>query len=954
MGRKLRHLLMFLLIILKEPNMPDAGRTCTPSSVRSCAPPRCYSSYLGLTSIPLNLPSSITDLYLNHNNIAMIREGAFVNLPQLQKLSLHKNQITMIQEGAFVNLPQLQKLSLSYNQITLIQEGTFVNLAQLQELKLSHNKITMLQNGAFVNLPQLKTLFLSYNNIAMIREGVFVNVPQLQYLNLFSNQITKIQPDAFANLPGLRVLSLSHNKITKIKEDAFANLSGLRVLWLGKNKITTINPGIFANLPWLEKLHLWGNQITLIQEGTFVNLAQLQELDLSNNKITLIPPGAFAKFTLLQVLLLTSNKITLIQKGTFVNLTRLRKLSLYYNQITMIQPGAFANLPGLLELNLSRNKITKIKEDAFANLSGLRELWLVNNKITTIKPGIFAKIPQLQKLYLTNNKMSAIAPLAFSLLPCNLDIHLDRNPWQCDCKMVPFRLDSTEFPSFKDQIFCTEPANLRGQKLTDVSPEDLVCAETTTSVLPVDVQVTLKFNNSYKGTTADSTVKNKKDKTRPTIASTLQSNSFHADTQITSNDYYNSTTADLKAGIALIGTVILTIWCKRRTKNPPPGSSSGPNSNIALRRLNMTGTVVINGHYYQTGQDQSQTITQSHANTTAVVVASGLDHQYEDIGRHTNLRQGQSQTITDSNTNTVATVMTSAHDHQYEDVDNHHNQADQGQSLVNTKPLKVENLSHHDHDQTGHCQSQAANESLESRNLSYGTGPTASQQNVLYKVVGQFEATNKSISNSTANVVTSGHDHQYEDITQHDKIEQGQSLVKTKSLKVGNLSHDEVLAALDPNPMYADVGALPNGQTSTAMISGQGQTGQGQSQAIAEHYTNTTAAVVTSGHDHQYIHVDNDHDQTGQGQSQAIAESLESRNLSYGTGPTASQQNALYKVVGQSEATNKSISNSTATVVTSGHDHTKLSAPREVFYSTGPPYRCLAAPPTRPRTAAEM
>eukprot|EP00058_Branchiostoma_floridae_P000084 XP_002585572.1 hypothetical protein BRAFLDRAFT_111808 [Branchiostoma floridae] len=656
MGRKLQHLLMFLLIILKEPNMQVDGCRCAPSPYCKCL------NNQGLTSIPQSLPASIKQLELKRNQITMIQSGAFANVSRLQELNLASNKIKTIQEGAIANLPQLKELILYYNQITIIEEGTFVNLPQLKEVHLFESQITMIEAGSFVKLPQL------------------------------------------------------------------------------------------------QKLWLYNNQITIIQTGTFIDLPQLQELYLFNS------------------------------------------------QITMLQDGAFGNLPKLRLLDLSLNK------------------------------------------------MSAISPLAFGLLPSNLVIKLGRNPWQCDCKMAPLRLDSTEFLTFKDQIFCTEPANLRGQKFRDVNPEDLVCPETTTSALPVDVQVTLKFNNSYKGTTAGSTVKNKKNKTRSTVASPLKSNSFHADTratsinynnctaagstvgpakkrakttviisstvkttsdkpetkrshtdtQITSNDYYNSTTADLKAGIALVVTMILTIWCKRRTKYPPPNSSSGPHSIIALRRLNMTGTVVINGHYYQTGPGQSQTITQSHANTTPVAVASGHDHQYEDIDRHTNLRQGQSQTITDSNTNTVATVM-SAHDHQYEDVDNHHNQADQGQSLVNTKPLIV-----------------------------------------------------------------------------------------------GNLSHDEVLAALKPNPMYVGVGASAKDQTSTAMISGQGQTGQGHSQAITEQYTNTTAAgVVTSGHDHQYIHVDNDHDQTGQGHSQAISESLEARNLSYGTGPTASQQNSLYKVVGQ-------------------------------------------------------
>eukprot|EP00058_Branchiostoma_floridae_P019764 XP_002605254.1 hypothetical protein BRAFLDRAFT_126592 [Branchiostoma floridae] len=262
----------------------------------------------------------------------------------------------------------------------------------------------------------------------------------------------------------------------------------------------------------------------------------------------------------------------------------------------------------------------------------------------------------------------------------------------------------------------------------------------------------------------------------------------------------------LKAGIFLIGTVILTIWCKRRTKNPPLDPTSGPNSNIDLNNLNMTI------------QGQSRTITDSNTNTTTSVVTSAHDHQYEDIDRHTNLRQGQPQTNTDSNTNTTAAgLMASAHDHQYEDIDNHHDQKGQGQSMANAQPLKVESL-----------------------------------------------------------------------------------------------SHDEVLAALKPNPMYAGVGAPSMDQTATTMTSGHDQIGHGHSQTITESHANTKAAVVVSGHDHQYKDVENHHDQTEQGRCQAINESLDARNLSYGTGPTASQQNALYKVVGQYQTIIKSNANNTS------------------------------------------
>ncbi|XP_019647007.1 PREDICTED: uncharacterized protein LOC109487456 [Branchiostoma belcheri] len=64
---KLRHVLIFLLIILKEPNMPEAGCSC-----ESLSPCKCRN--LGLTSIPQNLPTSISELDLESNRINTVKQ----------------------------------------------------------------------------------------------------------------------------------------------------------------------------------------------------------------------------------------------------------------------------------------------------------------------------------------------------------------------------------------------------------------------------------------------------------------------------------------------------------------------------------------------------------------------------------------------------------------------------------------------------------------------------------------------------------------------------------------------------------------------------------------------------------------------------------------------------------------------------------------------------------------
>ncbi|XP_019632960.1 PREDICTED: uncharacterized protein LOC109476467 [Branchiostoma belcheri] len=95
--------------------------------------------------------------------------------------------------------------------------------------------------------------------------------------------------------------------------------------------------------------------------------------------------------------------------------------------------------------------------------------------------------------------------------------------------------------------------------------------------------------------------------------------------------------------------------------------------------------------------------------------------------------------------------------------------------------------------------------------------------------------TNAAASVMATTVMASDDDRQYEGIdNHHDQIGQGQSPANIQSLKVGNLSHDEVLADLQPNPMYLDVKLTPKDDASTEIAKSNDQTGQGQPQAETE------------------------------------------------------------------------------------------------------------------------
>eukprot|EP00058_Branchiostoma_floridae_P005223 XP_002590711.1 hypothetical protein BRAFLDRAFT_89517 [Branchiostoma floridae] len=254
------------------------------------------------------------------------------------------------------------------------------------------------------------------------------------------------------------------------------------------------------------------------------------------------------------------------------------------------------------------------------------------------------------------------------------------------------------------QISCDRSAKLQKQKLTDVNPEELICEEPTMPTLAANTQVTLS----------------------------------------------NGTAVGSRVGLA--------VWFKMRNKSLPPGPASGPHSNISLSATNTT-VVAPSGHdhHHEGGTQHGQTEQgQSQADIrNKVLAALKPNPMYPSVGTppkdpqstigHDQTEQGQSQASNTFNTKNAATVVTSSHDHQYENVDAPRHQTDPGV-----------------YKSVG--QSQAVTESLGATNKSYGTGPTTSKTNTLYKEVGQYQAIAKPNinANSTAPIEDSGQDHMYE------------------------------------------------------------------------------------------------------------------------------------------------------------------------------------------------
>ncbi|XP_078656534.1 uncharacterized protein LOC144902787 [Branchiostoma floridae x Branchiostoma belcheri] len=448
MSNKARRMLVLLLIILKE-----AGPTAACSS--SCSSWQCDCRSRGLTSVPQDLPTDITELSLRYNAITTLNQSDFSGYRSLITLSLGYNQISMIHNKTFHNLTSLTNLFLSNNRLTTLPAGIFEGLGDLWSLTLHTNQLTSLPADIFVGLGSLWELSLNNNQLTSLPAGIFEGLGDLWSLSLNTNQLTSLSADIFEGLGNLRSLTLYSNQLTSLPADIFVGLGSLEDLWLHSNKLTSLPADIFVGLGSLWELYLNNNQLTSLPAGIFKGLGNLWYLWLHNNQLTSLSADIFEGLGNLERLYLQSNNIHSIETGTFNDTTKLRYLYLQNNNISTITADTFGNLPQLETLELSHNNISTFPVEDLSNLNMLSELTLDNNQLETL-------------------------PLiAYDILASISDVNIDNNPWQCDCRMAPFKQRMNGSYPFENQIRCAGPANLTGQLLQDVNPEDLICEETT-------------------------------------------------------------------------------------------------------------------------------------------------------------------------------------------------------------------------------------------------------------------------------------------------------------------------------------------------------------------------------------------------------------------------------------------------------------------------------------------
>ncbi|TRY90357.1 hypothetical protein DNTS_006486 [Danionella cerebrum] len=126
-----------------------------------------------LNSMPLGLPATTTQIFLDGNNIDKIPAEYFKGLPKVASLRLNRNKLADggIPKNVF-NLTSILDLQLSHNQLTEVPAIS----SALEHLHLDHNKIKSV-NSSDICPP------------GALDEYVEENGPHLRYLRLDGNEI---------------------------------------------------------------------------------------------------------------------------------------------------------------------------------------------------------------------------------------------------------------------------------------------------------------------------------------------------------------------------------------------------------------------------------------------------------------------------------------------------------------------------------------------------------------------------------------------------------------------------------------------------------------------------------------------------------------------------------------------------------------------------------------------
>ena len=369
-----------------------------------------------ILSLKFAVNSSIEELDLSFNNLALLPPDFFANLKKLRKLNLKETQLIEIE--LFQWNPRLEYVDLSNNKL---------NGSSLGSLQYSKNVSFKLANASLNSFFYLEKTFtssgieihyldISSNNLSFFAYNF--NAFNLRHLDISDNLLDFI----FRDQVEIRVLMNFYSSLTfinaskslsaKIANKIFYFNKQLEYAYFSSNNLLTFP--VFCQEPViyqiysqckLRVLHLDLNSLISIQNRNLMDLVNLEYLNLAYNLIEFIENLSFANLVALETLILAHNKLRSFTTPDqmFKSLQSLKYLDLSYNAIECVPAFLFSGLFKLEALDLSCNKIYSLENFALNKLNSLRNLHLNDNNDHLKMNGNFSELNALQNIFISKS-----------------------------------------------------------------------------------------------------------------------------------------------------------------------------------------------------------------------------------------------------------------------------------------------------------------------------------------------------------------------------------------------------------------------------------------------------------------------------------------------------------------------------------------------------------------------
>jgi len=211
---------------------------------------------------------------LSRNRFELFGERFLANLKNLQHLNLSCNLLT----GYDVKLSKstLTHLFLQHNNLKALKAAQFDDFSKLVVLDVRSNSLHDIHYKSLAGAKNLREIFLGENNLTNVRKYTFSQQKYIRTLDLSRNQIFRIDLTAFGK-NNLGSIDLRWNKLTSLPNDSLSNVKlSLSRLDVSHNHIGFLDPVFLSELKNLSTLIAHENRIQLFEEANFKGLQKLR------------------------------------------------------------------------------------------------------------------------------------------------------------------------------------------------------------------------------------------------------------------------------------------------------------------------------------------------------------------------------------------------------------------------------------------------------------------------------------------------------------------------------------------------------------------------------------------------------------------------------------------------------------------------------------------------------